>query len=186
MHAIILAGGAARRLGADKPEQRVGARRLLDVALAAVAGAESIVVVGPNRNVPPGVVVVQEAPPRSGPVAAISAGLRVVPADPTDVVVLPADLPWIDAAAVTALAAARGNAPVAVAVDEHGRPQYLTAVWDGAALRTALTADARRVKDLIPPGAVLATVGDVTDIDTPDQLANARARAGLTRGSGSE
>src|SRR5689334_21895557 len=45
LHAIILAGGASTRLGADKPEQLVGGRRLLDIALAAVTDAEAVVVV---------------------------------------------------------------------------------------------------------------------------------------------
>ncbi|MGO4426310.1 NTP transferase domain-containing protein, partial [Streptomyces sp. MCAF7] len=48
--AVILAGGAARRLGgADKPALRVGARPLLDRVLDACRGAERTVVVGPRR-----------------------------------------------------------------------------------------------------------------------------------------
>ncbi|MGB9248644.1 MAG: NTP transferase domain-containing protein, partial [Mycobacterium sp.] len=68
LRAIVLAGGASKRLGADKPEQRVGGRRLLDIALAAVADADAVVVVGPPRDVPAGVVVVCEEPPGRGPV----------------------------------------------------------------------------------------------------------------------
>jgi molybdopterin molybdotransferase len=45
LRASVLAGGASRRLGVDKPEERVGGRRLLDVALAAVADADAVVVV---------------------------------------------------------------------------------------------------------------------------------------------
>lgn len=141
MRAVILAGGASTRLGADKPEQRVGDRRLLDIALAAVAGAEQVVVVGPPRAVPAEVVVVREDPPGSGPVAALAAGHAALRPGAADVVVLAADLPWITPAAVAALRAARGGAPVALAVDDTGQPQYLTAVWDSVTLAAALAAN---------------------------------------------
>ena len=177
LRAIILAGGASRRLGADKPEQRIGGRRLLDIALAAVAGADAVVVVGPPRDVPTGVTVVRENPPGAGPVAALAAGFAALPGDRADVVVLPADLPDITASTVAALAEARGGAPVALAVDDSGRPQYLTAVWDSAALAAALAADPPRMRDLIPEDAATAVLGGVADIDTPEQLAAARARA---------
>lgn len=186
MRAVILAGGASRRLGADKPEERIGGRRLLDIALAAVDGADAVVVVGPPREVPPGVVVVREDPPGAGPVAALAAGVSALPTGAADIVVLAADLPGIEAATVTALAAARGDAPVAMAVDETGHPQYLTAVWDSTALFAALAAGPRRVRDLIPATAVRAAVGDVSDIDTPEQLAAARAHAALTRARDTE
>jgi molybdopterin-guanine dinucleotide biosynthesis protein A len=175
--AIVLAGGASRRLGADKPEQRIGGRRLLDIALAAVAGADAVVVVGPPRDVPTGVTVVRENPPGAGPVAALAAGLAALPGDRADVVVLPADLPDITAHTVAVLAQARGDAPVALAVDDNGRPQYLTAVWDSVALAAALGTDPPRMRDLIPADAATTTVGGVVDIDTPEQLAAARARA---------
>ena len=177
LRAIVLAGGASRRLGADKPEQRIGGRRLLDIALAAVAGADAVVVVGPPRDVPTGVTVVREDPPGGGPVAALAAGLAALPGDQADVVVLPADLPDITVHTVTVLAQARGDAPVALAVDDSGRPQYLTAVWDSAALAAALGTDPPRMRDLIPADAVTAAVGGAGDIDTPEQLAAARARA---------
>ncbi|NED13442.1 NTP transferase domain-containing protein, partial [Streptomyces sp. SID9124] len=48
--AIVLAGGAAKRLGgADKPALRVGGRALLDRVLAACADARATVVVGDRR-----------------------------------------------------------------------------------------------------------------------------------------
>ena len=177
LRAIVLAGGASRRLGVDKPEQRVGGRRLLDVALAAAADADTVVVVGPPRGVPDEVTVVCEDPPGSGPVAALAAGLAALPDGAADIAVLAADLPRITPAAVTALTAARGDAPVAVAVDDTGRIQYLTAVWDSVALAAALAAAPSRMRDLLPGGAVTSAVGDVGDVDTPDQLAAARTRA---------
>jgi molybdopterin molybdotransferase len=180
LRAIVLAGGASTRLGADKPEQRVGGRRLLDIALAAVADADAVVVVGPPRDVPAGVTVVCEDPPGRGPVAALAAGLAALPDGPADIVVLAADLPRITPTAVTTLATARGDAPVALAVDDNGRLQYLAAVWDSAALAAALTAYPSRMRDLLPGNAVTCQVVDVDDVDTPEQLAAARARADRT------
>lgn len=183
LRAIVLAGGASRRLGVDKPEERVGGRRLLDVALAAVADADAVVVVGPQRDVPDKVTVLREDPPGCGPVPALAAGLAALPDGPADVAVLAADLPRITPEVVAALAAARGDAPVALAVDDSGRVQYLTAVWDSAALAAALAAAPSRVRDLLPCTAVTATVGDVTDVDTPEQLAAARAYAATPDGA---
>ncbi|MFZ0718468.1 MAG: hypothetical protein WAN02_30335, partial [Mycobacterium sp.] len=57
------------------------------------------------------------------------------------------------------------------------RVQYLAAVWDSAALAAALAAAPPRVRDLLPGNAVTSVVGDVADVDTPEQLAAARARA---------
>jgi molybdopterin molybdotransferase len=183
LRAIVLAGGASRRLGVDKPEERVGGRRLLDVALAAVADADAVVVVGPQRDVPDKVTVLREDPPGCGPVPALAAGLAALPDGPADVAVLAADLPRITPEVVAALAAARGHAPVAFAVDDNGRVQYLTAVWDSAALAAALAAAPSRVRDLLPCTAVTAAVGDVTDVDTPEQLAAARAYAATPDGA---
>jgi molybdopterin molybdotransferase len=180
LRAIVLAGGASTRLGADKPEQRVGGRRLLDIALAAAADADTVVVVGPPRDVPAGVTVVCEDPPGRGPVAALAAGFAALPDGLADIVVLPADLPQITPTAVTALAAARGDAPVALAADDDGHRQYLTAVWDSVALAAALTAYPSRMRDLLPGNAVTCRIADVVDVDTPEQLAAARARADRT------
>jgi molybdopterin molybdotransferase len=136
--------------------------------------------VGPPRDVPAGVTVVREDPPGSGPVAALAAGLAALPDGPADVAVLAADLPRITPATVAALAAARGDAPVALAVDDGGRVQYLTAVWDSTALAAALATAPSRVQDLLPGNAVTSAVGDVADVDTPDQLGAARAQADST------
>lgn len=180
LRAIVLAGGASRRLGVDKAEQHVGGRRLLDIALAAVSDADAVVVVGPPRAVPRKVGIVSEDPPGSGPVAGIAAGLRALPDGPADVAVLAVDLPWITPATVAALAAARGDAPVAVAIDAGDHAQYLTAVWDSAALAEALASTPPRVRDLLPEAMVTVAVGDVDDIDTPAQLAAARTRADIS------
>ncbi|MFG3347695.1 DUF6457 domain-containing protein [Streptomyces sp. NPDC048018] len=74
--AIVLAGGAARRLGgADKPGVRVGGRPLLDRVLAGCRDAGRTVVVAEPRATARPVEWTREEPPGGGPVAALAAGL---------------------------------------------------------------------------------------------------------------
>lgn len=102
--AVVLAGGGARRLGgADKPGVRVGGRALLDRVLAACADAAVTVVVAGRRPTLRPVRWTREDPPGSGPVAALDAGLRQVTAD--TVLVLSADLPFLDEGTVRGLLA---------------------------------------------------------------------------------
>jgi molybdopterin-guanine dinucleotide biosynthesis protein A len=146
--AVVLAGGAARRLGgAVKPALAVGGRPMLDRVLAAVADAAGRVVVGPPElPVPAEVVLTREDPPGGGPVAAAAAGLAALaPGLPAQVALLAADLPLLDAHAVAVLRAALADrlpdeAPreVAVFVDAEGRRQSLCGVWRADALSAAL------------------------------------------------
>lgn len=72
---IVLAGGAAKRLGgADKPAVRVGGRALLDRVLAACSGAGATVVVGGRRPTSRPVTWTREVPQGGGPLAALGAG----------------------------------------------------------------------------------------------------------------
>ena len=129
--AIVLAGGAGRRLGAaDKPELVVGGRPLLHVVLDAVADAAPRIVVGPPRTLPAGVLGTREHPPGGGPVAALAAGLSLVPAATGEVALLAADLPFLTPAAVTALREA-----LAVAAPPDATPGSATAPGPGAAER---------------------------------------------------
>jgi len=93
--AVILAGGGARRLsGVDKPAIEIAGRSLLDRAVASVAGADPVVVVGPRRALAVGVRWTREDPPGAGPLAALAAGLTEVgplPAEAT-VALVAADL----------------------------------------------------------------------------------------------
>ena len=149
--AVVLAGGRARRLGgASKPDVEVGGVALLDHALAAVAGAAHVVVVGPPQVARPGVATVLEDPPDGGPVAGLAAGLDALPADGPDlVVVLACDVPGAGRVLPALLAprrrprADRRVVDGARMVGADGRPQHLVAVYRRAALRAALDA-ARR------------------------------------------
>ncbi|KUN10409.1 molybdopterin-guanine dinucleotide biosynthesis protein [Streptomyces yokosukanensis] len=185
--AVVLAGGAARRLGgADKPGLRVGGRALLDRVLAACAGAGTTVVVATRRTTVRPVRWAREEPPGAGPVAALEAGLRLTTAEHT--VVLSADLPFLRPATLQRLLTALGatGADGALLTDADGRDQPLVAAYRTAALRRELATLATRPDGLagLPlrrlTGALrLTRVPDPLasfDCDTWDDLVNARAR----------
>ncbi|MFE0415215.1 NTP transferase domain-containing protein [Streptomyces tendae] len=191
--AVVLAGGAARRLGGvDKPGLRVGGRALLDRVLAACAGAGTTVVVAEPRPTARPVTWAREDPPGGGPLAALAAGLRHTAAE--HVVVVSADLPFLAAATVERLLAAlaASDADGALLTDADGRDQPLVAAYRAPALRRELAALARdrAARDGRPDltglplrrltGALrLTRVPDAVasfDCDTWDDLATARAR----------
>ncbi|MFJ6747863.1 MULTISPECIES: NTP transferase domain-containing protein [unclassified Streptomyces] len=195
--AIVLAGGAARRLGgADKPALSVGGRPLLDRVLAACPDAAITVVVGPGRPAGRAVVHALEDPPGGGPLAALEAGLRHTTA-PT-VLVLSADLPFLTPATVRTLlteatrpAAGDDGAPPrdgAVLRDGEGRDQPLVAAYRTEPLRRLLALLRAERGDLagLPLRPLLAElalerVPDATstasfDCDTWEDISAARAR----------
>lgn len=85
-HAIIVAGGAGSRLAASAPEGTPpkplltdhAGHRLIDGVLDACADCQTRIVVGPEMELPTGVVRVREDPPLSGPAAAIGAGVEAL------------------------------------------------------------------------------------------------------------
>ncbi|SED14999.1 Molybdopterin-guanine dinucleotide biosynthesis protein A [Streptomyces sp. 2131.1] len=187
--AIVLAGGAAKRLGgADKPGLRVGGRTLLDRVLAACADARATVVVGDRRPTMRAVTWAREVPQGGGPLAALDAGVRHTSAE--RLLVLSADLPFLGADTVRGLlaAAARGeDADGALCCDEDGREQPLVAVYRAEPLRRELALLAAEHGGLAGLPLRLLT-GELTlrrvpagplasfDCDTWEDIASARAR----------
>jgi molybdopterin-guanine dinucleotide biosynthesis protein A len=173
--AVIVAGGAARRLaGIDKPAIEVGGRSLLARAVAAVAEADPIVVVGPERPLDRTVIWAREDPPGTGPLAALAAGLAALgPVD--EVAVLAADLPNVTSDTVRRLRAARGDNAGAILVDAEGHRQWLLGVWHRDALQAAMPADPTgrslgRTLGTLPLVEVAAEPGEAADVDTPADL----------------
>ncbi|MET7291688.1 NTP transferase domain-containing protein [Streptomyces griseoloalbus] len=185
--AVVLAGGAARRLGgADKPGVRVGGRALLDRVLAACAGARATVVVADPRPTARPVIWAREEPPGGGPLAALGAGLRHTTAD--RVVLLSADLPFLDRRTVEGLLTSlgRGAADGVLLTDSDGRDQPLVAAYRTAPLHRELNALTDRHGDLtglplrrLTAALHLTRLSDPVasfDCDTWDDIATARAR----------
>ncbi|MFG2481509.1 NTP transferase domain-containing protein [Streptomyces virginiae] len=189
--AIVLAGGAARRLGgADKPALSVGGRALLDRVLDACPDARTTVVVGDRRATARPVHWTREDPPGGGPVAALDAGLRRTTAEL--VLVLSADLPFLDRETVRALleAPSAPEAPGqdgAMLRDPDGRDQPLVAAYRAEPLRREIALLAAEHGTLTGlPLRVLTAELDLArvtsrplasfDCDTWDDLAAARAR----------
>ncbi|QKW24343.1 NTP transferase domain-containing protein [Kitasatospora sp. NA04385] len=140
--AVVVAGGAGRRLGGvDKPALTVGGRPLLDRVLAACADAREVLVVGPERPTErAGARWLREDPPGGGPLAAVAAALPAVSAP--RVLLLAADLPFLDAGTVRRLLAALDDPARdgALLTDATGRDQPLAAAYRTTALRAALAA----------------------------------------------
>ena len=145
--AVVLAGGAGRRMGGvDKAGLEVGGRSLLDRVLSAAAGvAGRLVVVGPPRPVTTdrAVIFVEEEAPGGGPVPAVRAALDST-GGASVVILLAVDLPLLTSADLSRLVGdlMAANPPVAAvaASDPSGRPNPLLAAYRAAALRREVAA----------------------------------------------
>ncbi|MFJ2783461.1 MULTISPECIES: NTP transferase domain-containing protein [unclassified Streptomyces] len=186
---VVLAGGAARRLGgSDKPGVRIGGRTLLDRVLAACPDAGRTVVVGAPRPTLRPVRWTREEPPGGGPTAALGAGVRETGADV--LLVFSADLPFLDDTTVRDLLTALDEDPradAALLTDAGGRDQPLVAAYRSGPLRRALDGLARdhgalahlplrHLTALLRPVRVPAGPLASFDCDTWEDIATARAR----------
>ncbi|MTE19947.1 NTP transferase domain-containing protein [Streptomyces sp. TRM43335] len=193
--AVVIAGGAARRLGgADKPALTVGGRALLDRVLHACADAARTVVVGPRRPTARPVEWAREEPPGGGPLAALDAGLRRT--ERGTVLVLSADLPFLTSATVRRLLDRVGGtsggggtgSPVDGAIVDDGRAQPLLGVYRAESLRRELALVATEhgrlaglplrllTDELVLRRVAPADPAEARDCDTWEDIASARSR----------
>lgn len=193
-------------MGRHKPALDVGGRPIVGRVLAACAGLPTVVV-GDGAGVPEGVLVVREEPPGGGPVAGIAAGFTALigpyaahpgPAAPRlqrgagarrldRVAVLAGDLPFLTRAALEDLVEALESDPsaeLALPVDADQHVNWLCGVWRTAVLARCLLAvgdpsgvSVRRLIDSSSRALVADHTGWSADVDTPEDLAAARAAA---------
>ncbi len=148
--ALILAGGRSSRLGGvPKSQLMYDGATLLARSLAASAGADAAVVVGPDPGtLPPGVLTCREEPAFAGPAAAIAAGVAALdrhcgPLRAPVTLVLACDMPKAHEAVAALQLALSGGGPEAatdgvMAVSPDGRKQPLAGFYGTAALQRAV------------------------------------------------
>ncbi|HLT62669.1 MAG TPA: NTP transferase domain-containing protein [Microlunatus sp.] len=179
--AVVLAGGASRRFGADKLAAAVDGTTLLDRALSGLAADRTVIVVGPARPVDRTVGFIPDDHPSGGPAAALVTGLRAAVDLAADLImVLPGDAPAGGAAAellATRLAEDPAG-PGVVGVTADGREQPLQLALRRPAAERVLAAAGsdgaagRSARRLIAPLGLRRVELDPAaawDIDTPEQ-----------------
>ena len=125
----VLAGGASRRMGVDKPALEVAGSTMLDLALAAAGELPTLVVGRPHRTA---TWVADPGEPGGGPLAGLVAALQTTGGP---VVLVGADQPWLRGATVARLATEEGDVPVAPT--DGGHRQVLCARYPLASLDAA-------------------------------------------------
>lgn len=188
---LVLAGGASRRMGTDKRAVPIDGTPMLLRTIERLVGSPVLVVIDPRHPpdppLPAHVRILADTRPGEGPFAALEAGLAAV-ADPI-VVVIAADMPWIEPAVLRLLATrleAQADADVACLADEDGARPLPLAVRRAptlARLTPLLDAGERRLRALLPGALVLPPDawlpldpdrGTLRDVDTPADLVAVR------------
>lgn len=180
-YGVILAGGASTRMPGGKAHARIGGRTLLQRAVDTVhaAGLEAVVSSRAQTALalPPGVERWDE--PETGqtphPLRGVASALDQ---SSGPVVVLPVDLPFLPAEALSALAAHRGQAILATG----GRPAALVARLDPSLSRplaAAADAGAPALRTLVDLGVALADLMHLAPTAPPHALLNVNDPATL-------
>lgn len=193
--ALILAGGRARRFGADKTLAALGGRPLIVHAIARIAPQVLTVVISgdPAKYAQFGYPVLPDAPDLApGPLAGIYTGLAAWPQD--DMLAVAADMPFLPHDLAARLASAGHGRGCAYAGD--GRRHTLALWWApgmAPALAAFLRAGGRDIRGWIAAcgAAQVAFVprpdSDVMcNINTPATLAEAEQRIGAAAAGSTE
>lgn len=178
--AIIVAGGAARRLGGvAKPWLDVRGIPIIDhVISAALPHVQRVVVVGTPPTdwpIPDRVLVTVEDPPGGGPVVGIRTGLHLVD-DAHEVLLLAGDAPFVEHVLMRLLLhPMRGDG---VAAEHDGHVQFLCARIVRSALQRALSEAGASMHSVFDHLQIDTIEAEVRDADTWEDVAGLRAKNG--------
>ncbi len=180
--AIIIAGGAGRRLGGvAKPWLPVGGRAIIEHVIAAARPhVQEIIAVGTVPTfveAPLHVRWTLEDPPGAGPAAAVRAGTALLATDVQEVLLLAGDAPGV-AAAIAALCVDALHDDGVIAID-GGQPQYLLARLERGALERALDAGGASMRSVFDHLQTHGVECRVDDADTWEDVARLRAGSGV-------
>lgn len=188
---ILAAGASARMRGGDKLLEEVEGRPLLALQAArAVGTGQPVVVTLPPFPHPRGAVLaemavtrVQVAAADEGMAASIRAGVGALGPGTAGVMILPADMPEIDVADMAAMLAAWEPGEILRGAAEDGAPGHpvifpadlfeeLAGLSGDQGAREVLVRHRARIRLFPLPGGHA-----VTDLDTPEEWQEWRARA---------
>lgn len=189
--AIVMAGGRGSRLGGvDKAAILLDGTPMVDRCIDAArnVGAARVIVAGPVGTGKGADAQVREDPPFSGPLAALDVSLRETQSP--WVMVLACDLvapAEVVGQLVDTLREISDDVDGALLEDEDGYPQWLASVFRTDVLLAAIAryrsdvgtledASLRAVFQKLRLQRSAASPGSTKDIDTPEQLADARTR----------
>jgi molybdopterin-guanine dinucleotide biosynthesis protein A len=128
---IVLAGGAGRRLGADKPLVRLAGRTLLEWVAGAISPVCDEVVIAAGSGPRPGwprtiARAVPDLTPGLGPLGGLQAGLREM--QPERALVVACDMPFLEGELLRHMSALPLDGDAIIPVWQ-GRPQPLLAIY---------------------------------------------------------
>jgi molybdopterin-guanine dinucleotide biosynthesis protein A len=138
--AVILAGGAGKRIGGTKPLRRLGGERLIDRAVRQARGWSDAVAVAVREAAqvqPVDAGLVHDEPGVAGPLAALIAGLRFARTEGrSQLLTIPADTPFLPADLLERLLEAIGDHHCALAAS-GGQLHPVCGLWRTSVLAQA-------------------------------------------------
>lgn len=186
--ALILAAGAAQRMGQSKALLRVGGSslfgRVVDTARAAGADAVVAVVAPPHgdriveqfSSLP--ITWAHNPSPERGMLSSVQAGLPNIPAPAVGTLIWPVDIPFVGVQTVRKLLGIDLAQPAVLTCDGRGgHPLWLPRRLFDAAMALSPDVGLRALRQEHPPLRIAVDDAEILrDLDTAEDVAAARAR----------